>query len=109
MRAGGVMKRLLFCVITAGFAGTVSAGAQAPAAPQAPAAEVKPADYSDEASWLCKPGRKGDACDVDLTATVVAADGTLTREAFAADPKAPVDCFYVYPTVSTDASRNSDM
>jgi hypothetical protein len=39
----------------------------------------------------------------------VAADGTLTRETFAPDPKAPIDCFYVYPTVSTDATPNSDM
>jgi hypothetical protein len=115
------MRRLLFCVITAGFvAGSIGVSAstfahsatvdkQAPAAPQAVAAEVKPPDYKDDASWLCKPGRKGDACDVDLTATIVAADGTLTREPFTADPKAPIDCFYVYPTVSTDATPNSDM
>ncbi len=49
----------------------------------AAAAEVKPNDYSDDTSWLCRPGRKGDACDVDLTTTVVAADGTLTRETLA--------------------------
>ncbi|HEX6163789.1 MAG TPA: DUF3089 domain-containing protein [Vicinamibacterales bacterium] len=104
------MKRLLFCVIAAGFiAGTIDLAAQAPAPPQPAAVEVKPNDYNDEASWLCRPGRKGDACDVDLTTTIVAADGTLTREAFTADPKAPIDCFYVYPTVSTDAAPNSDM
>lgn len=115
------MKRLLFCVITAGFvAGSASVGAsafapgattdkQAPAAPQAAAPEIKPNDYKDDASWLCRPGRKGDACDVDLTTTVVAADGTLTRETFTADPKAPIDCFYLYPTVSTDTTTNSDM
>jgi hypothetical protein len=111
MRAGGDMKRLLFCVIAAGvIAGTIDLSAQVPAAPAQPAAaELKPNDYKDDASWLCRPGRKGDACDVDLTATIVAADGTLTREAFTADPKAPIDCFYVYPTVSTDPPPNSDM
>jgi hypothetical protein len=46
---------------------------------------------------------------VDLTTTVVAADGTLTREAWNAGPSAPIDCFYVYPTVSTDPAVNSDM
>ncbi len=105
------MRRLLICVITLGFvAGStaVKTAPQAPAAPQA-AAEVKPPDYKNDASWLCKPGRKGDACDVDLTTTIVAADGTLTRETFTADPQAPIDCFYVYPTVSTDATPNSDM
>jgi hypothetical protein len=111
MRAGGVMRRLLFCVVTAGFiTGSINLGAQTPAAqPAAAPAEIKPNDYKDDASWLCRPGRKGDACDVDLTTTVVAADGTLTREAFAADPKAPIDCFYVYPTVSADPTPTSDM
>ncbi len=115
------MKRLLFWVITAGIvAASISLNAstlgpaatpagQAPAAAQAATVEIKPNDYKDDASWLCRPGRKGDACDVDLTATIVSADGTLTREPFTADPKAPIDCFYVYPTVSTDATPNSDM
>jgi len=91
------------------MAGSIDLGAQTPA-PAQPAAAVAPApDYKDDSSWLCRPGRKGDACDVDLTTTIVAADGTLTTEAFTADPKAPIDCFYVYPTVSTDATPNSDM
>jgi hypothetical protein len=67
-----------------------------------------PNDYSDGKSWLCRPDRH-DACDVDLTTTIIAPDGKLTRETFSADPKAPIDCFYVYPTVSTDPSPNSDM
>ena len=105
------MKRLLFCVIAAGsITGTINLAAPAPAPPQpAAAAELKPNDYRDESTWLCRPGRTGDACDVDLTTTIVAADGTLTREPFVADPKAPIDCFYVYPTVSTDATPVSDM
>jgi Protein of unknown function (DUF3089) len=88
--------------------GTVAA-AQTPAAQQ-PAAAEPPAknNYADEKAWLCRPGRQ-DACAVDLSTTVVAADGTLTREAWTADPNAPIDCFYVYPTVSTDQTPNSDM
>ncbi|MGE0160507.1 MAG: DUF3089 domain-containing protein [Gemmatimonadales bacterium] len=65
-------------------------------------------DYSDENAWLCRPGRS-DACAVDLDATVVRADGTLSLERWSADPSAPIDCFYVYPTVSTDPGMNSDM
>ena len=65
-------------------------------------------DYAKDASWLCRPGRK-DACSIDLSATVVQADGTQTRETWAANPQAPIDCFYVYPTVSTDSTPNSDM
>ena len=46
---------------------------------------------------------------MDLTTTVVAPTGALTRETFTANPKAPIDCFYVYPTVSSDATPTSDM
>ena len=65
-------------------------------------------DYADGRTWLCRPGRT-DACVVDLTTTLVAADGTLKREEWKANPNAPIDCFYVYPTVSLDKTGNSDM
>jgi hypothetical protein len=105
-----VIRRSIFALVVFGSLATSSSlGAQAPApAPAAPAA-VTPNDYTDDKTWLCRPGRKGDACDIDLTTTVVAADGTMTRETWAADPKAPIDCFYVYPTISTDTTDNSDM
>lgn len=67
-------------------------------------------DYSDKASWLCRPDKvKDNACNVDLTATVVRANGTESVERFKADPKARIDCFYVYPTVSNDPGVISDM
>jgi hypothetical protein len=44
-----------------------------------------------------------------MTATIVRADGSTSVEAFKADPKAPIDCFYVYPTVSNDPGVVSDM
>jgi Protein of unknown function (DUF3089) len=65
-------------------------------------------DYRDGKAWLCRPGRN-DACATDHTTTVIAADGKLTRETWTADPGALIDCFYVYPTVSTDPTPNSDM
>src|SRR5262245_26960357 len=71
---------------------------------QSPAAN----DYSRGESWLCRPDRLG-ACDVDLSTTIIAENGALTRETWKPDADAPVDCFYVYPTVSTDPTPNSDM
>jgi hypothetical protein len=87
--------------------GASAALAQTQAQPATPAAASKN-DYSDGKNWLCRPGRQ-DACAVDLNATVVAADGKLKQEKWSANPKAPVDCFYVYPTVSSDPTPNSDM
>jgi hypothetical protein len=84
--------------------------AAALAQPPAQNAETaaKPNDYADGKTWLCRPGRQ-DACAIDETTTVVSADGKLTRETWTADPNAPIDCFYVYPTISTDPTPNSDM
>ncbi len=102
-----ILRSALFLSVL--LAAASPAGAQVPAPPAAPIPALNPNDYADEKNWLCRPGRKGDACDVDLTTTVVAADGTLTRENWAANPKASIDCFYVYPTVSTDPAPYSDM
>jgi len=66
-------------------------------------------DYSDGKNWLCRPNRGNDACTVDLTTTVIASDGRTAVEKWSANPDAAVDCFYVYPTVSSDAAPNSDM
>ncbi|MGD2131765.1 MAG: DUF3089 domain-containing protein [Maricaulaceae bacterium] len=65
-------------------------------------------DYSVDSNWLCLPNRD-DACAVDLSTTIISADGSTEIEAFAADPDAPVDCFYVYPTVSNDPYTMSDL
>jgi pimeloyl-ACP methyl ester carboxylesterase len=46
---------------------------------------------------------------VDLSTTVIDRDGRATVERARMDPDAPVDCFYVYPTVSTDTSTLSDL
>jgi len=68
----------------------------------------QPNDYGDPRNWLCRPGVH-DACDVDMTTTIIEANGRFSTETWKADPNAPIDCFYVYPTVSTDPTPNSDM
>jgi hypothetical protein len=79
-------------------------------ADDAPVTTLPKNDYADPATWLCLPGRTDDACaKANESATVVMADGTLVRQAFAADPNAPIDCFYVYPTISLDPGVISDM
>ena len=70
-------------------------------------ADYETVNYADPAHWVCRPDAD-DLCDGDLTATEVTADGALTEQAFepAADP--PIDCFYVYPTISRDTTSYSD-
>ncbi len=67
-------------------------------------------DYADPAAWLCRPGRPMDVCgSSDQTAVILHADGSTRIERFRADPRAPIDCFYVYPTVSLDSGGNAAM
>ena len=80
--------------------------APAPLAAQAPQTEA--VDYSSAASWLCLPGRD-DPCGRPLPTAALNPNGfgSVGEVRPAADP--PIDCFYVYPTVSRDAALNSDM
>jgi hypothetical protein len=94
--------------LLAGSGAAQTPPAQSAAPGSAIPAPAAPNDYSDAKNWLCRPGRQ-DACAVDLSTTVVAADGSTRVETWRADPAAPIDCFYVYPTVSTDPTTNSDM
>ena len=63
--------------------------------------------YADSDKWLCLPGRE-DTCDQDLATTVVAADGSMTLEPFDPPADVPIDCFYIYPTISLDQGANAD-
>jgi hypothetical protein len=71
-------------------------------------AATQPNDYSNPDTWLCRPNRK-DSCTVDLSTTVVSPNGKFKKESFKPARNPPVDCFYVYPTVSLDQPGNSDM
>lgn len=67
-------------------------------------------DYSQPETWLCLPGHSSDACGkAELATTVINAQGKLKLEKWTGHANAPVDCFYVYPTVSNDLTPNSDM
>jgi pimeloyl-ACP methyl ester carboxylesterase len=77
-------RRLLLAALTAVCAAAVVA----------PAAQAKTV-------WLCDPDAAGDPCRSSLTATVLAPDGSPgATERARNDRRAPIDCFYVYPTVS---------
>ena len=59
--------------------------------------------------WLCRPGLPKNPCDADLTATRI--DGaavSIVRTAQPTTPR-PVDCFYVYPTVSQESGDNAGL
>lgn len=86
----------------------LTAGA-APAAPLPnPYPGYQSGVYSDPTKWLCR-GDGDDVCDHDLDATVVKGNGKTSLERWKPAKKPKIDCFYVYPTISTDRTPNSDM
>jgi hypothetical protein len=79
------------------------------AAIDATAAGDNPEDiYRSPDTWLCRPGRL-DICAGDQSTTIVATDGSTTLESWKPDPAAPIDCFYIYPTISDDPHGNSSL
>lgn len=95
---------------TAGKAGGAAGTGAAPTSMAGAAATpaTGDTDYAKADNWLCRPGHNA-LCEVNLDATIVKADGSLEVEKYQANPNPPIDCFYVYPTVSLDTTPNSDL
>jgi hypothetical protein len=87
------------------FAGvTMICASAAPAQPAPPTA----IDYAAPANWLCLPGRS-DICSMPLATTALNPNGYGSTGPSTVAKAPPIDCFYVYPTVSRDQGLNSDM
>ena len=95
-----------------------AAESRAPASPgptsTAPASpgptSTAPAD-ADAAGivWLCKPGLADNPCIGDLSTTIIDSEGKETAVPAQPAKDPPIDCFYVYPTVSQQMRVNADL
>jgi Protein of unknown function (DUF3089) len=95
---------------------TASCSSPAPSASSHPPASSSTTEStaapvpSSPTVWLCKPGAAGDPCELSSLATSVSADGSRSAAAAQASPDASrFDCFYVYPTVSTEDAANTGL
>lgn len=103
------MKHLFATLACAASATPALAQFPPSAPPVAPSAAVSAApDYRQDATWLCRPGRR-DACDVNLDALSLTSSGIGGTERAQLSGEPPIDCFYVYPTVSRDPTPVSDL
>lgn len=82
-------------------------GTASPLSAQPKSAAPAP-DYAKPSSWLCLPGR-ADTCATPLPTTALNPNGYGSTGVSAIAKDAPLDCFYVYPTVSRDQGMNSDL
>ena len=66
------------------------------------------ASASAETTWLCRPGLASNPC-LNSEETTVRLDGGATFVEHAKPAKEPpIDCFYVYPTVSSQGTINAN-
>jgi hypothetical protein len=101
-RAGGRVR----AVCLAGAAVTGLLTAYVPAA----AATARTLDAGSSTVWLCRPGQAADPCTSSRSATTVTGKGTTSAALYPPSSRARrFDCFYVYPTVSTETATNADL
>jgi hypothetical protein len=104
------LASILFFLLL-GYA-TASPAALAGSAAAEPAAAAPPAggapDYSQPATWICRPGAD-EICTADQDATIVYADGRKAPQKFVPAMNPTTDCFYLYPTVSEEETPYSDL
>ena len=73
-------------------------------------AAVRPVRATTRTVWLCRPGQPSDPCTSPRTATsVTGTGGTRTVLAPTTRTASRFDCFYVYPTVSSESGTNPDL
>lgn len=103
-----IANALLGAALVAGMPAVAQAPGPAPVPAPVPATLAAADPYDSPDAWLCRPGR-ADLCSGPVLRTAVQTDGSTSAEAFAANPTAPIDCFYVYPTISLDPDINSGL
>jgi pimeloyl-ACP methyl ester carboxylesterase len=87
----------------------ISCSDSSPSATATPSSTASSSPAPSNTVWLCRPGLADNPCEGDLTTTVVSADGTSTTEQAASAKDPPIDCFYVYPTVSLQTTENANL
>ena len=105
--AAGFWKVIVLAATAVALAGCTGTSKPAAAPPSASAGSA-PRDQWGTV-WLCRPGLAGDPCAANLTTTVVARNGTTRIERARPAGKPPIDCFYVYPTISGQSTINANL
>ncbi len=59
--------------------------------------------------WLCQPGLANNPCESDLTTTVQLPNGSSFVEHSKPAKNPPIDCFYLYPQVSSQNTLNASL
>ena len=72
---------------------------------------ARPAAPEAGTVWLCHPDLADNPCEIPLDATLQSADGParVIHPQRAPSAKRPIDCFFVYPTVSNELTSTASL
>ena len=73
------------------------------------AASASAGDGFQPPVWLCKPGLASNPCTSSTKTTLIKPSGAQVTMPSKAQARPPIDCFYVYPTVSQQMTANSNL
>ena len=81
------------------------------AVPVAAGASDRGVRASPSTVWLCRPGQRPDPCAYPRAATAVTGSGSTGASTSSPTQRSAqrFDCFYVYPTVSTEQTNNANL
>ena len=92
------------------LAGLLTVGLHTVRLPAPIGAATRPLLDATSTVWLCRPHQAADPCTSSRAATAVAGNGTTRLVTSTSSPQARrFDCFYVYPTVSSEQTDNADL
>jgi Protein of unknown function (DUF3089) len=73
-------------------------------------ASAAPAPHQQASTvWLCRPGLPHNPCAASLTTTIVPSNGATSVQRVAPATHPPIDCFFVYGTVSRQPTVNATL
>ena len=75
----------------------------------ASSAQAAPSASGKSTIWLCRPGLAKNPCTAPLTTTVVRPNGSRSIQLSRPARNPPIDCFYIYPTVSQQTTVNANL
>jgi DUF3089 family protein len=105
MQHGGMPRSILGVGLQAKMVAAIVAAAVVISGLAAASAAAVPAGTV----WLCKPGLANNPCEKDLTATIEFGNGASFVQKSRPANHPPIDCFYVYPTVSSQFTTNANL
>jgi pimeloyl-ACP methyl ester carboxylesterase len=107
MKTSAAARPILLALLAVGVLALAGCGGGGDGTTAAVTTTAAPAPHWK--AWLCRPGDELSACDTDLSTTAVDATGSAKVQQLTVPKRRPIDCFYVYPSVTSSPTGNASL